>query len=122
MGLVVFRESERERHHRGRGERSGCNFLREREREGAMAAAATAAASAAAADKQPSNEHSFSPVHIYQEVVGYERPKKEKGRAGSQEMHWRGPINHGDKVRLLGSLNGSLLNRQRQSDNILFGL
>ena len=49
-----------------------------------MAAAATAAASAAAADKQPGNEHSFSPVHIYQEVVGYERPKKEKGRAGSQ--------------------------------------
>ena len=89
-----------------------------------MAAAATAAAaSAAAADKQPGNEHSFSsPVHIYQEVVGYERPKKEKGRAGRQEMHWRGPINHGDKVRLLGSLNGSLLNRQRQSDNILFGL
>ena len=53
-----------------------------------MAAAATA--TSAAADK-PSNEHSFSPVHIYQEVVGYERPKKEKGRAGRQEMHWRGP-------------------------------
>ena len=85
-----------------------------------MAAAATAAASAAA-DKQPGNEQSFSPVHIYQEVVGYERPKKEKGRAG-RKCIGEGPINHGDKARLLGSLNGPLPNRQRQRDNILFGL
>ena len=40
-----------------------------------------AAATAAAADKPGSNEHSFSPVHIYQEVVGYAKPKSEKGRA-----------------------------------------
>merc|ERR1719305_2074492 len=35
-------------------------------------------AAAATADK-PGNEHSFSPVHIYQEVVGYtKQPKNEK--------------------------------------------
>ena len=42
-----------------------------------------AAATAAAAVDKPGNEHSFSPVHIYQEVVGYTKPKNEKGRAGS---------------------------------------
>ena len=40
-------------------------------------------AAAATADK-PGNEHSFSPVHIYQEVVGYtKQPKNEKGTAGN---------------------------------------
>ena len=42
-----------------------------------------AAATAAAAVDKPGNEQSFSPVHIYQEVVGYTKPKNEKGRAGS---------------------------------------
>lgn len=41
-------------------------------------------AAAATADK-PGNEHSFSPVHIYQEVVGYtKQPKNEKGTAGNE--------------------------------------
>ena len=39
-------------------------------------------ASAAAADR-PGKEHNFSPVHIYQEVVGYTEPKNEKGTAGN---------------------------------------
>ena len=58
-----------------KGEIEGNNFLLG---ESEMAAAATA-------DK-PGNEHSFSPVHIYQEVVGYTKQPKnnEKGRAGNE--------------------------------------
>ena len=39
---------------------------------------------AAAADNKPGGGgHSFSPVHIYQEVVGYTKPKNDKGRAAN---------------------------------------
>ena len=47
---------------------------------------------AAAADNKPGGGggHSFSPVHIYQEVVGYEKPKNDKGRAGNS--YWTSGI------------------------------
>ena len=57
-------------------------LLEERERKIGREREMAAATAAAAVDK-PGNEQSFSPVHIYQEVVGYTKPKNEKGRAGS---------------------------------------
>ena len=67
----MFRERERERRQR------------EKQREGFCSSVGESDMAAAAAADKPGNEHSFSPVHIYQEVVGYAEPKNEKGRAGN---------------------------------------